>query len=261
MPPRKTYQTIEISQPGAIEAFEEVLAQLISEPIDGRIAQGDDGDGAVGRDHDGQELAHKRGCRDRADGRRTVAHHPGDPGENVMGSLFASRGADSVETIDRQHLSEATGEAARLDGALGHARECDRRGRVVQERMGQPLTPATKQAYLCVPRQFFRDGQEWGWFPRRFDPGRALATPRSIKAMIGPRPRVIDDAAWAKLLWAGLHLETADVPASRGTRFYSVEFIRALALTWPFGRSRRTDIASPRPVLPLSAERTRFGDQ
>ena len=113
----------------------------------------------------------------------------------------------------------------------------------IQQRLGQPLTAATKQAYLCVPRQFFRDGQEWGWFPRRFDPGRALATPRSIKALIGPRPRVIDDAAWAKLLWAGLHLETADVPASRGTRYYSVELIRALALTWLFGGLRSDEIS------------------
>jgi integrase len=113
----------------------------------------------------------------------------------------------------------------------------------IQERLGQPISAATKQAYLCVSRQFFRDGQEWGWFPRRFDPGRALATPRSIKAMIGPRPRVIDDAAWAKLLWAGLHLETTDVPASRGVRFYPVELVRALALTWLFGGLRSDEIA------------------
>ena len=40
-------------------------------------------------------------------------------------------------------------------------------------------------------RQFFRDAQEWGWIPRRFDPTRVLATSRSVKALIGPAPRLI----------------------------------------------------------------------
>ena len=131
-----------------------------------------------------------------------------------------------VAAVDRFHVGAHTGTQ-----------------NAIQQRLGQPISAATKQAYLCVPRQFFRDGQEWGWFPRRFDPGRALATPRSIKALIGPRPRVIDDAAWAKLLWAGLHLETADVPASGNARFYSVELIRALALTWLFGGLRSDEIS------------------
>ena len=38
-------------------------------------------------------------------------------------------------------------------------------------------------------------------------PARALATPRSVRALIGPDPRVIADDVWAKLLWAGLNLE------------------------------------------------------
>jgi len=32
--------------------------------------------------------------------------------------------------------------------------------------------------------------------PRRFDLTRALATPRAVKALIGPRPRVIADDLW-----------------------------------------------------------------
>jgi hypothetical protein len=58
-------------------------------------------------------------------------------------------------------------------------------------------------------RTFFRDCQEWEWFPRRFDPSRALAVPRSVSALIGTDPRVIADDVWAKLLWAGLNLEAA----------------------------------------------------
>ena len=65
----------------------------------------------------------------------------------------------------------------------------------------------SKEGYLGALRQFFRDCQEWGWIPRRFDPARALATPRAVKALIGPAPRVIADDLWAKLLWAGLNLD------------------------------------------------------
>jgi hypothetical protein len=113
-------------------------------------------------------------------GRRLAAEHPGATDPTTWTREIC---AAYVAAVDRFRVGAHTG--------------CQS---AIQKRLGQPLSAATKQAYLCVPRQFFRDGQEWGWFPRRFDPGRALATPRSIKAMIGPRPRVIDDAAWAKLL-------------------------------------------------------------
>jgi hypothetical protein len=32
--------------------------------------------------------------------------------------------------------------------------------------------------------------------PRRFDPARALAVPRSVRALIGTSPRVIADEVW-----------------------------------------------------------------
>lgn len=65
---------------------------------------------------------------------------------------------------------------------------------------------------------------------RRFDPARALATPRSVKALIGPAPRVIAADVWAKLLWARLHLEPADL-APRAGYCYPLELVRALAVT------------------------------
>ena len=61
------------------------------------------------------------------------------------------------------------------------------------DRLGQPLTAATKAGQISALRTFFRDCQEWEWLPRRFDPQRALAVPRSIAAMLGPDPRVIAD--------------------------------------------------------------------
>ena len=70
-------------------------------------------------------------------------------------------------------------------------------------RVGRPLAPTTIANYISATRTLLRDCQEWGWCPRRFDPIAALATPRSVCAMIGPKPRVIADDTWAKLLWAG----------------------------------------------------------
>jgi hypothetical protein len=60
-------------------------------------------------------------------------------------------------------------------------------------RLGHRLAPATMAGYITATRTFFRDAQEWGWCGRRFDPSTALTTPRSVRAMLGPKPRVITD--------------------------------------------------------------------
>ncbi|HEX2679977.1 MAG TPA: site-specific integrase, partial [Candidatus Dormibacteraeota bacterium] len=134
--------------------------------------------------------------------------------------------AEYVATIDRMHVGEFAQRCAPLRGRLGH-----------------PLTARSKGAYLATLRQFFRDCQEWGWIPRRFDPSRALATPRAVKALIGPSPRVIADDLWAKLLWAGLNLHDADLATSRGARCcYPMQLVRALAVTWLFGGLRSDEI-------------------
>ena len=73
-------------------------------------------------------------------------------------------------------------------------------------RAGEPIAPRTKAHILMATRTFFRDCQEWEWIPRRFDPTRALALPRSVAALIGTDPRIIADDVWAKLLWAGLNI-------------------------------------------------------
>jgi integrase len=108
-------------------------------------------------------------------------------------------------------------------------------------RVGRRLAPATMASYITATRTFLRDCQEWGWCPRRFDPSTALTTPRSIRAMLGPKPRVIADDAWAKILWAGLNL-TADDLATAGIRAYPFELVRALALTWLFAAQRSDEI-------------------
>jgi integrase len=131
-----------------------------------------------------------------------------------------------VAAIDRMHV----GDFAQRCGPL-------------RDRLGHPLSARSKEGYLGALRQFFRDCQEWGWMPRRFDPARALATPRAVKALIGPAPRVIADDLWAKLLWAGLNLAEADLVTSRQARAcYPIALVRALAVTWLFGGLRSDEI-------------------
>jgi integrase len=128
--------------------------------------------------------------------------------------------------VERLCVGEYTQHRAALAGRLGH-----------------PLSARTKAGYIVAVRTFFYDCQEWEWIPRRFDPTRALATPRSILALTGPNPRVIADDIWAKLLWAGLNLEVSDLPATAGGQCYPLELVRALALVWLFAGLRSDEIA------------------
>ncbi len=115
-------------------------------------------------------------------------------------------------------------------------------------RTDQPLKPASKASNLTAVRQFFRDCQEWGWIPIRFNPFQALATPRSVRCLIGPDPRIIQDAIWAKLVWAGLNLTDQDLSKLddlkvRGDgHFYPATLVQALVLMWLFAGLRRNEI-------------------
>jgi len=76
---------------------------------------------------------------------------------------------------------------------------------------------------------------------RRFDPVTALAMPRSVRAMLGPKPRVIAEDTWAKLPWAGLNHEANDL-ADAGIRAYPLKLVRALTLTWLFACQHSDEI-------------------
>jgi len=115
--------------------------------------------------------------------------------------------------------------------------------KIVQDKVGQPVGPRYKRHVLAALRAFFLDCQEWGWIPRRFDPRRALATPRSIRTLIGPNPRVIGDDIWAKLLYAGLNLTQDDMASWTSPLYkdpekrriaYPLEMVRAMAIVWLF---------------------------
>lgn len=100
-----------------------------------------------------------------------------------------------------------------------------------QKNRGKPLSAKAKAHLLSSLSTFFRDIQEWGWIPRRFDPRRSLAAPRSLRALIGPKPRVIEDDVWAKLLWAGINLQQSDLTKHySGSHYYPLPMVKALTI-------------------------------
>jgi len=115
--------------------------------------------------------------------------------------------------------------------------------RIPANKRGQPVTARYKDSFLYAVRTFFLDCQEWQWIDRRFDPHRCLATPRSIRALIGPDPRIIADDIWAKLLWGGLNLTQDDIAHWKNRRYkdpekryaiYPLEMVRAMTIVWLF---------------------------
>jgi integrase len=117
-------------------------------------------------------------------------------------------------------------------------------------KQGKALSPKSKDRLLASMRKFFRDCQEWQWIPRNFSPERALATPSTIRNLIGPNPRVIDSDIWAKLLWAGLNITSYDLPQkmfipddkNSSFNWYPLEMIKAIILVWLFAGLRRNEI-------------------
>ena len=71
--------------------------------------------------------------------------------------------------------------------------------------------------------------------------------PRSLRGQIGPKPRVISDDIWARLLWAGLNLSAEDNPRSgrrpgNEAKIFLLEYIRAVAMVWLFAALRDNEI-------------------
>lgn len=114
------------------------------------------------------------------------------------------------------------------------------------ERIGQPYSPKGKEGAIKCMRVFLTDCQEWGWVPRNLSPARDLRTPSSIRALIGPDPRVINDTVWAKLVWAGINLIPEDLEGQVNGRnliqHYPSAMVKALALAWLFTGLRLNEI-------------------
>ena len=160
-------------------------------------------------------------------GRWMTVHHPE---ASSPGAWTRTLAAEYVAAVDRMTL----GEWAHLPPT-----------RRVRENVGRPLQAPSKAGHLVAMRTFFRDAQEWGWIPVRFDPGRAFRTPRAVSALIGPDPRVIGDDVWAKLLWAGINLKPSDLPShgwKRRGSWHPFEMVKAIAMIWLFAGLRVNEI-------------------
>jgi integrase len=159
-------------------------------------------------------------------GRWLAAHHPEVTGPGDWSYELA---AEFVAAVNAMAVGEWSAEAYRP--RLGAAR------------LGRPLHAVSKNRLLGALRSFLRDCQEWGWVPVRLNPQRALRTPRAVRALIGPDPRVIDHDRWVKVLWAALNLDEGDLPCIAGrTPVYPLEMVRALAAVWCFAALRSDEI-------------------
>jgi len=139
----------------------------------------------------------------------------------------AELAAEFIAVVDRLRVGDYTVDTRRK----GH-------------RPGAAHGPRSKDQHLSSMRAFFRDCQEWNWIPRRFSPTRCFATPRTIRSRIGPDPRVIEPAIWAKIVVAAVELSADDVPKHRHsqTPVYPPELVRALAVVWCFAGLRSDEV-------------------
>lgn len=112
-----------------------------------------------------------------------------------------------------------------------------------KELLGKPLKAAAIAGYISAMRTLFRDGTEWEWIPRRFDPRLCLRTPATIRQKLGPNPRTIADDVWAKLVWAGVNLTEPDIcPVAGKHHMYPLPLLRAMAVIWLFSGLRSDEI-------------------
>jgi integrase len=118
-----------------------------------------------------------------------------------------------------------------------------------KERVGKPLAPRTMEARIAALRRFFTDLQDRphavGKVPshkieRRFTPGMIFDLPSSVKRLIQPDPRDIDEVIWCKLTYAAATLTDGD--ASPLWWRYPLSYYRAAALLWVTSARRPNEI-------------------
>ena len=126
-----------------------------------------------------------------------------------------------------------------MDMNVGEWISQERRARLPDERLGQPLRPNAKARLLKCLRAFLRDCQEWGWIPVRLNPSCPSGATLFAKSD-WTRPKVVERDRWAKLLWAAMNMEASDLPTTGShVLVYPLEMIRAIAVVWCFAASDR----------------------
>jgi integrase len=164
-----------------------------------------------------------------------------------VGRWIARQHPDAVSP--GQWTTELAAECVGAIHRMGVGEWAERTDQIARKRLGKPIAAGTIASRLGVLRAFFADLQEWESIPRKFDPHRCFRTPRSIRARLGPNPRVLADDIWAKLLWAGLNLTENDLPRCRFRRkkeertcWYPLKLVQALVVVWLFAGLRRDEI-------------------
>ena len=98
----------------------------------------------------------------------------------------------------------------------------------------------SKRNFLHAMRRFLTDVELWGWVKLRISPRHHLATPRTVSFASRVNPRVIDDAAWLKLIWASLNIEQSDLLSEI---HYPLAMLRAMAVIWTHSGLRQNKYA------------------
>ncbi len=145
-----------------------------------------------------------------------------------------------------QWTRQLASEYVAATGLLRVGELVDDRQRTYPDRL---LSISSRLGHLSALRCFFTDLLLWELVPRRFDPRQTFRFPRSLALLRSPNPRIIAEDIWAKLLWAGLNLEHADLPRSKNSLSqaalprYPLAMMKALAIVWLFAGLRKDEIA------------------
>jgi integrase len=124
------------------------------------------------------------------------------------------------------------------NGKIGDLQETGIR---YKQSVGNPLSPNTKAARFSMIRAFFDTLIESGLIRRRFTTRVVFRLPDEISRQAAPQPRDLEDDVWAKLLWAGLNLERADLGPGLRNR-YPIEMLQAIAVVWLFAGLRSSEL-------------------
>lgn len=115
--------------------------------------------------------------------------------------------------------------------------------------VGKPLAPSTRHHKLAAMSRFFTDlqhrphaidGGNAHKIEPRFNPSETFVLPRSIRSLIQPDPRDIDEVIWCKLTYAAATLSEENSPLMWSG--YPLSFHRALALLWVTSARRANEI-------------------
>ncbi|WP_338250699.1 tyrosine-type recombinase/integrase [Dictyobacter halimunensis] len=129
-----------------------------------------------------------------------------------------------------------------------HASPAGIKSLVTKGIVGKPLAPRSIHNKLSAMSRLFRDLQDRPYavgeeatrkITRRFLPHEIFATPPSIKRLIQPDPRDLDELTWCKLTYAAATFTEEDCASFRS---YPVSYHRALALLWVSSARRANEI-------------------